>query len=189
MAYKKFDDATAKVSQSARKVGDAFWNDAIRRSLQGVLNRVINVGIAGTATTTFASAMGTGTTGGINIPVHYTAVINGRAGTISSQAMLNLPTGTQGISTYVKYLVSSGFGSSGTITAGNEGTGSTTALLPDCPANHVALGYMEFYTNAAAWPRGGKTRDFPGKASGTGGTGGTINAIVDLWNMPLKEDS
>jgi len=188
MAYKKFDAPAESVSQSARKVEEAFSNDAIRRALTGAFNRVMVAGAGGTNSTMMATGMGTGLTGGVVIPYAMRAIINGRYGSIAVQAELNLPTGTQASATYVKYLVSSGFGSSGTVTAGNEGTSATLARLPDCPKNHVALGFMEFYTNAAAWPRGGKTNDTPGKCTGTGGTGGTVNAWVDLMHMPIWEE-
>ncbi len=151
------------------------------------------VGVMNISNTTMrATGRGTGLTGGVVIPYAMRAIINGRYGSIAVQALLNLPTGTQANATYVKYLVSSGFGSSGTVTAGNEGASSTAARLPDCPKNHVALGYFEFYTNSASsgWARGGKTNDTPGKASGTGGTGGTIvsDTWVDLMHMPIWEE-
>ena len=44
----------------------------------------------------------------------------GMAGTVSAQLDLELPSGSQAAATVVKYLVSSGFGSSGTVTAGAE---------------------------------------------------------------------
>ncbi len=189
MAYRKFDDPAKSVSGDARKLYPVFTNEALRRALQSVTNRIVYGGGAGTATSTLHYGSGTGATGGLKIGNILTAVINGRWGTISAQAELNFPSGTQSNATYVKYLVSSGFGSSGTVTAGNEGTSATKARLPDCPDGHVALGYMEFYTNSASngWPRGGKTNDTPGKCTGTGGTGGTVNDWEDLIHMPLDE--
>jgi hypothetical protein len=188
MAFKyptgKFDDPTKTVSQSGRKVYDANWNDAIRRALVGISNRVIygtsGSGINGTA---LNAGCGTGATGGVGITYGVIAVINGKMGTIGIAANLEFPAGTQSAATYVKYLISSGFGSSGTVTAGNEGTGSTTALLPDCPDNHVALGYMEYAANGTrGWIRTNSV------CSGdTGGTNGTVNAWKDLIHMPLNE--
>ncbi len=191
MSYKKFDAPAEAVSQSVRKPYDAFPNDAMRRAILAVSNRVLSGGASGTATSMIASNIGTGTTGGIKIGNSLRAVINGRFGSIAAQAELGLPTGTQANATYVKYLVSSGFGSSGTVTAGNEGASSTAAYLPDCPKDHVALGYFEFYTNSASsgWPRT-KAGDPVGKCSGTGGTGGTIvsDTMYDLIHMPIWEE-
>lgn len=183
MAYKKFDDPTAKVSQSVRKVYDSFWHDAQRRAIQSVCNRVI-AGTSGTAGgTSFNAGVGTGATGGVAIRYGVTVVINGRMGTVGAQANLEFPAGTQASATYVKYLISTGFGSSGTVTAGNEATSSTDARLPDLPDGHVAVGYMEYAANGTrGWIRTNSVC-----SGNTGGTNGTVNEWVNLVHMPYSE--
>jgi len=183
MAYKKFDDPVKSVSQAGRNVYDAFKDNAIRRAIQSVTNKVVAGGAGGTASTTFAANLGTGSTGGIKIGNLLTAVINGRWGTIYNRDNMEFPAGTQASATYVKYLVSSGFGTSGTITAGNEGTSATNALLPDLPDGHVALGYMEYAANGTrGWIRTNSV------CSGdTGGTNGTVNDWEDLVCYPYTQ--
>ena len=184
MAYKKFDDPLLSVSQKVGNVYEAAPVEALRKAFIGISNRV--VGAAGTSGTgvSVTAGCGTGATGGVAVRNLVTAHINGRIGTVSVQANLELPAGTQAAATYVKYLISSGFGSSGTVKAGNEGTSSTKAYLPDLPAGHVALGYVEYAANG--------TRGFirtNGVLSGnTGGTNGTVSAWVDLVCIPYADE-
>lgn len=187
MAYKKFDDPTTTVSQSMRKGYEGIWDDKLRRLLQGNLNRVLggNFGTAGTTAAARATAMatscGTGTTGGVCAGAAVAVLINGRAGTRSSAGSMWLPAGTQGSGTYVKYLICGGFGSTGTCLAGNESTSSTGAYLPDCPANYVALGYMEYAANSTCgWNRGANV------VTGQTGSSGTAT-FTDLVHMPFYE--
>lgn len=189
MSYKKFDDPVARVDQSARSVHDAFYSEPMRRAIQSVTNRVVFGGKGGTASTTLDTACGTGSTAGLKIGNLVTVTINGRWGTVFNRDNMELPAGTQGKSTVVKYLISSGFGTSGTITAGNEGTSGTTAMLPDLPDGHVALGYMEYTTGTAgAFIRqGGGTAGAGNVVSGNvAGTCGTVSAFVDLVHYPYN---
>jgi hypothetical protein len=190
MSYAKFDDSSKKTSQSARKINEATWEEDMRRALQGVLNRVL-WGTGGTSGTSVGVVLGTGSTCGIKLPYPMILLINGRIGTAAAQDNIYLPSGTQTAATYVKYLVSVGFGTKGTVTAGNEGTGSTTALLPDCPDGMVAIGYVEYAANGTrGYIRigGGTAGNSQNVLSGNaGGTCGTVNAWVDLVHMPLGE--
>jgi hypothetical protein len=187
MAYKKFDDATKTVSQATRKGYEAFWSDAQRRALQGMFNRILFSadGTSGTGVWPASDNIGTGATGGVRIGNPQACVINGRYGTIAVANDLELPAGTQSKNTTVKYLVSSGFGSSGTITAGNEaaGTNATAAYLPDCPDGHCAVGYVQ-YTANTDYDYVRTNAVLTGMATGTSGTA----AFVSLCSMPLHED-
>jgi hypothetical protein len=183
MAYAKFDDPIKRVSQKVGNIYEAAPLEAIRKALIGISNRVCG-GTSGTGHVPTLAGCGTGATGGVQIGNVVSAVINGRLGTITAQANLELPAGTQAAATYVKYLISSAFGSAGTVTAGNEGTSSTKAYLPDLPDGHVALGYVEYAANG--------TRGFirtHGVLSGdTGGTNGTVNAWKDLVCIPYADE-
>lgn len=190
MAYKKFDDASAGVSQAVRKVGPAMPWEAIRRAIQSVTNRVMS-GTNGTFTGTGgigAIWLGTGGTAGIRA-TPLALCINGRYGTFAGDANIYLPKGTQGKSTYVKYLVAANFGTA-VVVAGNEGATSTAALLPDCPDGFCAIGYMEYATGTS----GGYVRFGGGTAGGynilsgkTAGTEGTVNDWESLLHMPYDE--
>jgi hypothetical protein len=186
MAYRKFDDAAKTRDNAPRKGYDAFQHEALRRALQGVLNRVLD-GDFGTAGTTaagraaaVATGCGTGATGGVCAGKAVAVLINGRAGTRSSSGSMWLPAGTQSAATYVKYLICGAFGSTGTCLAGNESTSSTGAYLPDCPADYVALGYMEYLAGTSAWNRGANV------VTGQTGSSGTAT-FVDLVHMPFTE--
>lgn len=182
MAYKKFDDATKAVAQSPRKVYDAIPVESFRRAIQSISNRILG-GTGGTGATSVVSACGTGATGGLKWGNTLLAVINGRFGTVLCADNLELPAGTQASATYVKYLISGGFGTGGTVTAGNEGTSSTKALLPDCPDGHVAVGYMEYAANSSyAFIRTNRT--VTGGAAATAGTA----SFKDLIHMPYSEE-
>jgi hypothetical protein len=181
MGYRKFDDPSKAVSQSEKKVYEAIMEEAIRKGLQSIANRVIS-GTAGTSGTGGFSSLGTGGTGGVRIPNDLIVVINGRYGTIAAQNNIEMPAGTQGAGTVVKYLISGGFGTQGTVTAGNEGASSTAALLPDLPDNHVALGYVQYTANSTA----GFIRQYRVLTGGAAATAGTA-AFVDLNHMPLFE--
>ena len=162
MAYKKFDDPTAAVDQSPRKVYDAFPVEVVRRALQGVLNRVVGGGAGGEGTALVANLCASCGTGGDNasagLGVGNTlyVIVNGVYGTRGTAGNYTLPAGTQGANTFVKYLISGPINSTaGTVSMGNEGATEAKAKLPDCPDGHVALGYMLFATTAGtAWNRG-----------------------------------
>ena len=180
MAYKKFDDPNIDVSQKDGEVYKAFVNESMRKALVGVSNRVLG-GTSGTSS--LLAGLGTGSTGGITVTNPLLATINGRLGTITAQADLELPAGTQASATYVKYLVSSGFGSSGTVTEGNEGTSGTKAFLPNLPAGHVALGYVEYAANGTR----GFIRTNSVLSGNTGGTNGTVSDWEDLVHIPFTD--
>lgn len=184
MAYAKFDDPIRRVSQKDGMVYPAFMNESLRKAIVGANNRILG-GTSGTGQVPILAGCGTGATGGVQITNVVAAVINGRLGTIEAQANLELPAGTQAAATVVKYLISSGFGSSGTVTAGNEGTDSTSAHLPNLPAGHAALGYVQYNANG--------TRGFirtNGVLSGnTGGTNGTVGDWEDLVSMPFYDEA
>jgi len=193
MAFKyatgtKFDDATKAVSQASRKMYEADFHEGLRRAILGVSNRVLwgVIGTNGTAATaieqTFKTGCQTGGTGGIGVAKVLGLLINGRMGTTSTSGSFNLPAGTQGLSTYVKYGIFIGPGTSGTVLAGNEATSSTNAKLPDCPTEYVCVGYMEY---AAGTSAGGWNRD-ANKVTGQTGSSGTAT-FTDLIHMPLWE--
>lgn len=192
MAFKyptgtKFDDQTKTVSQAAKKVHEAFWDETQRRALQASLNRILwgVIGTNGTAATaieaSFKSGCQTGGTGGIGVAKPLGLIINGRAGTTATAGSFNLPDGTQASNTFVKYGIFIGFGTSGTVKAGNESSTSTGAYLPDCPDGYVCVGYMQYATTAGtAWDRSSNV------VTGQSGACGTAT-FVDLIHMPLYE--
>jgi hypothetical protein len=187
---KKFDAADISVSDAPKKVYQAIWNDATRRAIQSITNRVLHTGQAGTATSTYFGFVGTGSTCGAQIIAAMTVAINGRVGTAYARDNMRMPDGTQAVNTWVKYLISTGFGTSGTITMGNEGASSTAARLPNLPDGHVAIGYMEYNTTSGAYGRlGGGTAGaynilgFGGVAPSTCGT----HAFTHLVHMPYDE--
>jgi len=192
MAYKKFDDPSAKVSQASRKVYEAFWNDAQRRAIQSVCNRVL-CGTGGTLGGTAGVGsdwLSTGGTSGLDFTNRLVLLINGRMGTAASQANINLPKGTQGSGTWVKYLVSAKFGGTAcTITAGNEGASSTAARLPSCPDGQVAIGYVEYNTTSGAFIRfgGGTANSYNVLTGNVAATCGTLCGTCCLFHMPYDE--
>jgi hypothetical protein len=192
MAYRKFDDPALSSSDDARKVYPVFPKEALRRAIQSITNRVVS-GTNGTMGGTAgigAAWLGTGGTAGILLKTALALCINGRYGTADAQDNLYLPVGTQSKSTYVKYLVAAKFGAAGTVVAGNEGSSSTAARLPDCPDGYVAVGYMEYATGTAgAFIRfGGGTAGGANVISGNvAATCGTVNAWAQLLHMPYDE--
>lgn len=192
MAYKKFDDPSAGVSQASRKVYEAFWNDAQRRAIQSITNRVIS-GTGGTIGGTAGLAenwLSTGGTSGISFNTRLQISINGRMGTAASHDNILLPKGTQGSGTWVKYLVSAKFGGTAcTITAGNEGASSTAARLPSCPDGQVAIGYMEYNTTSGKFIRfgGGTANSYNVLSGNIAATCGTLCGTSNLLHMPYDE--
>jgi hypothetical protein len=192
MAFKyatgsKFDDPGKSVSQAAKKVNEAFWQEAHRRALLAMTNRILwgVIGTNGTAATaieaTFKSGCQTGGTGGVGVAKPLGLLINGRAGTTATAGSFWLPAGTQAANTFVKYGIFIGFGTDGTCLAGNESTTSTGAYLPDCPAAYVCVGYMQYATTAGTqWNRGANVVTGQTGSSGTG-------TFVDLVHYPLYE--
>jgi len=176
MAYRKFDAPNIDVPQGQGKAYEAAPFEALRKAFIGIANRVLG-GTSGTGQVPTLAGCGTGATGGVQITNVVAATINGRLGTITVQEDLELPAGTQASATYVKYLISSGFGSSGTVTAGNEGEDSTSAHLPDVPDGHVPLGYADFLSAQAFARDNGLI---------VGGTNGTAT-WTDLIHMPYAD--
>ncbi|RPJ08452.1 MAG: hypothetical protein EHM36_05455, partial [Deltaproteobacteria bacterium] len=187
---------TAAVATTAVAAGTAAYSGTSytfsAAQLRGLFNR-----ITGTAGELALCGTGVGTAGdtacwGASILKPIKVIINGRTGTVGTAAQLNPPgnektgetkRGTQAAATFVKYLISSGFGSSGTITAGPEGASSTAAKLPDVPANHVALGFIEIQahaTNPTKWYDGGNGtfHPFTGDVNSTAGTAIVNGAAV-----------
>jgi len=189
MAYRKFDDPATSRHNDEGKLYPSFPKDAYRRALQGVLNRVLWGGTGGTHGTSLETALGTGATCGINIPLNRYICINGRTGTAAAQDNLRLPDGTQGSGKWVKYLVSVGFGTSGTVTAGNEGASSTAARLPNCPNGKVAVGYLEYNTTSGAYNRygGGTAGGYNVLSGNIAATCGTVVSWNSLIHMPYDE--
>ena len=183
MAYDKFDDPVESVSQKSGNAYEAFPNEAVRKALMGISNRVLG-GTSGTGQVPTLAECGTGATGGVQITNVVACIINGRLGTITAQENLELPAGTQAAATYVKYLISSGFGSSGTVTAGNEGADSTSAHLPDLPDGHCALGYVEYQANGTR----AFIRDNAVLSGVAAGTNGTVSDWEDLVCIPYADE-
>lgn len=190
----KFDAAPKSRDDAPRKIYPSMPKDDLRRAIQGVLNRVIS-GTDGTMGGTAgigATWLGTGSTCGIWFKSALAITINGRLGTAVAQNNLYLPPGTQSKSTYVKYMVAVGFGTKGTVFAGNEGTDSTSAKLPDCPDGYVCVGYMEYATGTAGGfirIGGGTAGNSQNVLSGNvAATCGTVNAWEYLLHMPYDED-
>ncbi len=196
MAFKytttrKFDDPALSGEDNARRVYEAFYNDAFRRALQSMSNQIV-AGTSGTSGgTTFNAGLGTGATCGVKIAFGATLCINGRMGTMAPHDNIYLPNGTQSSNTWVKYLVAARFGTRGTVVAGNEGASSTAARLPDCPDGYVAVGYMEYNTTSGAFGRlGGGTAGAQNVVSGNvAATCGTVVEFVNLMHMPLTEEN
>lgn len=178
------ESGSAGSSTTAGNAGTAFSLNAAQ--MRSFLNRVVGTW----GVDNFGTGIGTvgdASSWGVAIkPV--LCVINGRTGTAATCKQLNPPSTTQGAATFVKYLISTGFGSSGTITAGAEGATSTAAKLPTCPANHVAIGYVEYAahsTNVRKWydAVAGTFSPFTGHVGATSGTA----TFYDLSGMPFSE--
>lgn len=190
MAYRKFDDPAKSRHNDEGKVDPNFPKEGWRKALHGVLNRVIYASQAGTSTSTFDGWVTTGGTAGMALGQTLAIIINGRYGSCAAMTNVYLPHGTQGSNTWVKYLLSSGFGTSGTVTAGNEGASSTAARLPNCPDGHVALGYLEYNTTSGPFTRfGGGTAGAQNVMSGNvAATCGTIGTAITFMHMPMDEE-
>ncbi len=191
MAFKygttKFDAASEKVDQAARKVYGAFPQEAVRRALQGIANRVIGT-TAGTASSSgylLQAGCGTGSTAGVNVANTLVVLVNGAYSTCIAQDNLKLPDGSQGSNTVAKYLICTKAGTSATcVGPGNvidKGDYDTAALaavaakLPDLPDGYCALGYVTLNAPAAS--------AITYRGHGTIGSQGTTS-FTDLVCMP-----
>ena len=189
MAYKKFDDASPKVDQSARKVY-ATPEEKFRRAFQGIANRVVG-STSGTASHLLQASLGTASTGAVQITNTLVVLINGAYSTCIAQDNLNLPKYTQAKNTVVKYLLSTGTGTSGTVTGpGNEvskadyatvALANAAAKLPDLPDGNCALGYIT--VNAP------ETLAVVNNAAGLGAPAGTQGTatFTNLVCMPYND--
>jgi hypothetical protein len=185
---KMFDAPPLSGKEDARRTYEAFYNNAMRRALSAITNRVLwgSMGTNGTANTgreaSFKTGCQTGGTGGIGVSVALGLLINGRQGTTATAGSFWLPVGTQSKDTFVKYGIFVGRGTSGTVLAGNEGATSTAAHIPECPEEYVCVGYMQYATTAGtAWNRGANV------VTGQTGSSGTAT-FVDLIHMPLWDE-
>ena len=194
MSYAKFDDAPASRANESRKLDANNPWEAVRRGLQGVLNRVV-AGTGGTGNgigmgTAAQAGLGTGATCGVQIANPLLILVNGKFGTSAAQNNMRLPDGTQAKSTVVKYGVFVKDGTYGTCLAGNESGSAGGAKLPDCPDGYVCVGYMQYTTDTAgAFKRlGGGTDGCYNVISGNAaGTCGTVSAWQHLVHMPMSE--
>ena len=191
MSYPKFDDPGKGVDQKGSHVY-AIPREVHRRAIQSVANRVVGLTAGGTAGTGMLALAGLvlGTTAGGKIGNAVTVVINGVQSAVIAQDNLQYPAGTQGTNTIAKYLVSTGAGTSGTITGpGNivdKSKYATTALaiaaakLPDLPDGNCALGFITLSAPEATSLAFGPSIGF---VTGTGGTAGTAT-YTNLVCMP-----
>ena len=191
MAFKyvgiKFDDPNAKVDPAARKVYGAFPQEAIRRAVQSVVNRVIGMS-AGTESSSgylHLAACGTGSTTGVKIGNTVVVLVNGAYSTCIAQDNMHLPDGSQGSNTVAKYLICTSTGTSATcVGPGNvidkadydtATLAGAAAKLPDLPDGYCALGYVTLNAPAAA--------AITNRGAGTIGSQGTTS-FTDLVHMP-----
>jgi hypothetical protein len=206
---------TAAVATTAVAAGTAAYAGTSYTFSAAQLRGMFNYIAGSSCTNAHNLGTGIGTVGdncswGVTLfPV--TCVINGKFGTAGSCAQLNPPgnekagetkRGTQAAATFVKYLISTGFGSSGTITAGPEAASSTAAKLPPVPVGHVAVGFIEYAahaTNPRKWysADAGTFAPFTGGPAGatTSGTayvegaavGVGVSGFTELQRMPYIE--
>jgi hypothetical protein len=175
---KEFNSSYAQTSDpnlAKRTVFQAFPDEAKRRALSGLINRLVGTthphlraGTAGVAE------------GGIALDAACNFVVDGKvyAGTANTNFEIPASLGTQGTAAWCKYLVSWGTSGAITITKGNETTaGSSGAFLPDLPDESAAIGYFTILTAGAKWTAG---TNAPADGSNTVG-------YYDLWNMPVTE--
>ena len=152
MSYKKFDDANEAVSNSKMKVYDAITNEAIRRAIQGISNRIIG-GSNGTQGPLITATLAAGSTAGVKTTNAVTCVINGVKVSVAALDNLVPPAGTMGSNKAAKYLLAvESAGTGGTVYGpGNvvdcaDYSTNTLALaackLPDLPDGQCALGYI-----------------------------------------------
>lgn len=191
MSYPKFDDPGKSVDQKGSHVY-AIPLEAHRRAIQSVANRVVGLTAGGTAGTGMLAVanLGLGGSAGVKINAAVTVVINGVQSAVIAQDNLQYPAGTQGTNTVAKYLVSTGSGTSGTVTGpGNvvlKSAYATTALaiaaakLPDLPDGNCALGFVTLSAPEATSLAFGQSI---GYITGTGGTAGTAT-YTNLVCMP-----
>jgi len=200
MAYRKFDDADPKVDASAVKVFGAFPQEAIRRALQGIANRVLG-STAGTGHIPTLATCAIGSTAGFKTTYDVGVVIDGVKTTVAAQNnLLFSELGTMGTNTVAKFLLCTTDGASATcIGPGNvvdkgdyasATLAAAAAKLPDLPDGACALGYVTLQAPAATvliLTDGASTAAAKlGYAIGGGSTAGTAT-YVQLVNMPFNK--
>lgn len=201
MAYAKFDDPKISTENAKRKANMAFFDDTIRRTIQGIVNRVVSGtnGVAGTAASAGTAATGVKT----NNPVF--ASINGSLYTIVATDNINLGTGaysgdniqtgmgTMGTNCCCKFLIYGGTDGTarvcgpGNIVKKDDYATATLAAaeckLPDLPDNCVALASMLLQGPA------GTGANFSVGGAGTMGTC-SFSALVHMpYQEPFKAES
>jgi len=199
MAYRKFDDPDTKVDDSRAKVYGAFPNEAIRRAIQGVSNRVIG-GTNGTQGPLIDATCGIGGSAGFKVGSGVSVVRDGVVSAVAvTDNLLFSKLGTMGTNTVAKFLICTTDGTSATcIGPGNVVSKSdyasatlaaAAAKLPDLPDGACALGYVTLQAPAATvlvLTDGATTAAANlGYAIGGGSTAGTAT-YVDLVCMPLN---
>ena len=200
MAYKKFDDADPKVDASAVKVFGAFPQEAVRRAIQGITNRVW-AGTSATAGQLLSGSCGIGGSAGFKVGSGLYLVRDGVLSTLAPQDnLLFSELGTMGTNTVAKFLICSEDGASATcIGPGNvvdkgdyasATLAAAAAKLPDLPDGAVAVGYVTLQVPAATvliLTDGASTAAAKlGYAIGGGSTAGTAT-YVQLVNMPFNK--
>jgi len=200
MAYKKFDDADPKVDNSSKKVYGAFPQEAIRRAIQGITNRVW-AGTSGTAGQLLSGSCGIGGSAGFKVGSGLYLVRDGVLSTLATQDnLLFSELGTMGTNTVAKFLICSEDGTSATcigpgnvVDKGNYASATLAAAaakLPDLPDGAVAVGYVTLHAPADTvliLTDGASTAAAKlGYAIGGGSTAGTAT-YVQLVNMPLDK--
>lgn len=191
MSYPKFDDRNKKVSTTARKAIDATAHEAMRRAIQGVVNRVLG-GSNGTQGPLITAGIAIGSTHGLNTTNAVTVSINGVQVAVGVLADVDMPAaGTQAVNTTAKFLLSVGTAGTGLVSGPaniiTDADYTTVALaaaaakLPDLPDGHCALGYVTYRSGSVA--RVWSAASVVDAASSTGGTA----AYTNLLHMPYED--
>lgn len=175
---KEFNSTYSQTSDpnlAARTTFQAFPDEAKRRALAGIANRIHGTTPAGLQAGTAGQAEG-----GVAINSAIDFLVDGKkySGTANTNFEFPASLGTQGTASWCKYLVSYGTNGVITITKGNESTsGSAGAFLPDLPDENCAIGYVCIKTAGAKWT---SHENAPADGSNTVG-------YYNLFNMPITE--
>lgn len=198
MAYKKFDDPSAKVDASKFGVNDVVPLEALRRALQGISNRVLG-GTAGTGYIPTLAGAAVGGSAGFLTAMPVGVVRNGvRSTANATNNMLFGTLGTLGANEVTKFLICTINGTSGTVIGpgnvvskadyANATLAAAACKLPDlpdgaCPLASVTLSAPA--TTVLVLTDGAATAAASlGYLIGTGGTAGTAT-YQDLVCMPF----
>lgn len=199
MAYKKFDEPDDKVDASAMKIHGAVTNEALRRALQGIANRVLG-GTAGTGYIPTLAGAAVGGSAGFLTAMPVAVVRDGiRTTANATNNMLFGKLGTLAANEVAKFLICTVNGTSGTVIGpGNivskaDYASATLAAaackLPDLPDGACALASVTLSapaTTVLVLTDGASTAAASlGYLIGTGGTAGTAT-YQDLVCMPFN---